>query len=626
MPDTAKSNINEQDESVSYSKPSTNISGFIGDFEFGPINDPEILITTPQQLTEIYGGIKQDNSNARCYLQAVMALEMGSALRICNVKSYSDLTDPESLTAQKATPGNVNIYSFSALLSSGKNVVFSLFGGWQTITTAFSVSHTATLDKFIKAIKANYQIMQYISYIVRSGNKLIIIQRYNYGNVEVTVTGTGSAINVTTTTTNAITNSDGEALFSIQPKYAGAKYNDLFVEIKPSSNGSFGAFDLIVTLKNSALESNPEKYINQVIPFGNAYLNNNFLKEVAEKSNLIEVVYLQTDLTNQWNLTPNPMALFFENGSDGSAIVAADIIGNSISKLGIRAFDGYDDISRIGCGLILDTDNDSVSEALAEYADLRKDIFAAIEIPGNSDSAVVTKRNELNINTSYGRFYSGGTGIPVLNPKTKAKEFIGVIGAVLGASAKTASDYGYHYSYAGETRGIVLGAKDAGNKWGADTTEDGALQYLAKNQINTIIKRNGKVMIWGNFTAQRKQSLLSYASIRDNFIGIKKSIKPLMGPFLEELNDIGTWKLIYNGIQPYLKKLKDSRAAMKLPVWEGDQNASSVDDLKINNASDVQQFGKYKAQLRVAPTNSLQDFTINVIATAAGVDFEEREN
>lgn len=612
MPQTANYILNELDETLTYSEPRKNVSGFIGDFEMGPINDPEIIITSPAHLAQIYGNIKADNSNADCYLQAVMALKKGSALRICNIRNYSDLTDRDTCTAVKADADVIQIASTSAPIGVGHTIKFTILG--YEVSQTFSVSHANTLSLLINKVKNNPFTRNYVLFIALGAANTL--KYLTTSPATVTVTGSG-APTVTVAETNAITNDASEPLIAFTPKYAGAKYNDLLIEITSPSNRlvSEGYFNLKISLLNSIVP--PEVFVNLQIQPG-MYELGNYMNDFNQKSKLVDLVKLGTSLNHSENTHPIPISLKYTGGTDGSAITAEDIVGNDITKLGIYAFDGYDDISRIGCGMNL-LNKDIVQIALASYAANRKDIFAVIELRGETVTDITTQRDLLGIDSSYARFYSSGLGLKELNPKTKELEYIGCTGAVLGASAYTASNFGFHYSYAGENRGLIS-VTSVGNQWGNDQA---SLETLAYAQVNQIIKRNGQVMIWGNFTAQKKQSVFSYASIRDNFIGIRKALNTIFGPFLEELNDIQTWKYIDQAVTPLRISLKNSRAAMELPTWEGDQNASNYNELTINNITDVQTFGKYKAVMRVAPTNSLQLITIDVVATAAGISITE---
>ena len=74
---------------------------FVGGItEKGPINKPEIIISSWTQFQRIYGGLI---SNSDFPLMCKRALEYGGALRIARIAHYDDITDASTLTAVKAT-------------------------------------------------------------------------------------------------------------------------------------------------------------------------------------------------------------------------------------------------------------------------------------------------------------------------------------------------------------------------------------------------------------------------------------------------------------------------------------------------------------------------------------------
>lgn len=87
------------------------ISGFVGRFLRGPINDPSMIITNPTMLRKIFGS---KDSGTGDLLLADRALANGGSLRIVNVGHYTDVTDPATLSAVKATAINVENSEASA--------------------------------------------------------------------------------------------------------------------------------------------------------------------------------------------------------------------------------------------------------------------------------------------------------------------------------------------------------------------------------------------------------------------------------------------------------------------------------------------------------------------------------
>ena len=68
-------------------------------------------------------------------------------------------------------------------------------------------------------------------------------------------------------------------------------------------------------------------------------------------------------------------------------------------------------------------------------------------------------------------------------------------------------------------------------------------------------------------------------------------------------------------VKPILDNLVDQQAMTEY-TWMGDQNATSYNDLTVNNEADVRQ-GKYKVVLRYKDVVPMQEITINITIDAA---------
>ena len=92
---------------------------------------------------------------------------------------------------------------------------------------------------------------------------------------------------------------------------------------------------------------------------------------------------------------------------------------------------------------------------------------------------------------------------------------------------------------------------------------------------------------------------------------MKKNLRPILGKYLEEPNTFFTWSTIYYEVKPILDDLINSNAITEY-TWNGDQNATSYNDLQVNSEADVRQ-GKYKAQLKFKEIIGMQEITIDLI-------------
>jgi len=85
--------------------------------------------------------------------------------------------------------------------------------------------------------------------------------------------------------------------------------------------------------------------------------------------------------------------------------------------------------------------------------------------------------------------------------------------------------------------------------------------------------------------------------------------------YLEEPNIWDTWLQIYNNVRGLLDDLVYRRAISEY-TWMGDQDATSYDDLQVNNEADVRQ-GKYHVILKYKDIVPLQEITMDIVIDAA---------
>ena len=98
-------------------------------------------------------------------------------------------------------------------------------------------------------------------------------------------------------------------------------------------------------------------------------------------------------------------------------------------------------------------------------------------------------------------------------------------------------------------------------------------------------------------------------------LNIKKTLRPILESYIEEPNYWGTWKDMYLRIKPLIDEWVTNEA-MTDPIWEGDQDATSWNDLVVNTEAAARQ-GHYKARFRFKDIVALQDITLDVIIEKA---------
>ena len=124
-----------------------------------------------------------------------------------------------------------------------------------------------------------------------------------------------------------------------------------------------------------------------------------------------------------------------------------------------------------------------------------------------------------------------------------------------------------------------------------------------------------QTMLWHLFTSQVKQDSERFLSIVRLNLYLKKSLRPIFQKYLEEPNIWNTWNKIWLEIKPILDNLVDEDA-MSEYTYMGDQDASSYDQLTVNNEADVRQ-GKYKVILKYKDIVPMQEVMINIVIDSA---------
>jgi hypothetical protein len=605
--------FNETDLTVTAGIVISGISGVIAKTKRGPIANPNIVITSWEQFKQLYGGLTANDSDPTT-LMIKRALEQGSALRVSRAVHYNDPSEATNYDAEFSQQGTNAHFALSIDLGAAHTIIYHI--GADSVSQAYDTSSLHTLELLAAAIKAAFS--QVLDVVVLDSEHFYVVPAG--ANITDSVTITGASAPVVTRTTNAsFQDADANSLFSLIPKYAGADYNNIVAKVLSPSNGQTGYWDLELTYLSGEIPT--ERYTNLKIVGSPS--NPDFLDVVVKRSKMVNVIY--TDLSGILvnPIVPVPYTIKFNAGDDGSSVAEADLIGDSAGKTGFYAFDGVDDVAQIA--VLGPVDSVFVTKAVhvagAAYANNRKDLqyFGFIDsTEAHSEFQILNTKADLGVDSSYVMWFAGF--IKVIHPLTSAEVSIPSLGDILALAAYTDANFGLWYSFSGRNRGAIQNSLGADNKWGSEGNITN-LNYLANFQINVVINRKGKTLLWGSFTGQLNSSQLSFANVRRLHIYLKKALGPLLENFLEEPNDFTTWLTIYLSAKPFMDALIPKRAIFDYR-WEGDQFATSLDQLKVNNASDVG-LGKYVIRLFVKDIVSLQEISVDIVLTPTGVSFED---
>jgi uncharacterized protein len=309
---------------------------------------------------------------------------------------------------------------------------------------------------------------------------------------------------------------------------------------------------------------------------------------------------------------------------DIDAVVDVDYVGNQTRKSGWYAFDVITDSMRIWN---VDRPNYTVDNALRLYCENRGDMRFGIRV---DDTASLDAQEMIDyrkgegsyshdpFDTYYGDLFAGT--IIVTNPYNAQLPNLEItaIGHIIGLFSKKDRENGIWTTAAGPQRGVlkdVLGVKF--NLY--ENLQRADFDRVYDNSINAVVKLgNGNVVIYGNKSLSTLNETLLRSHKADTTIYVAKSTKAILEGYLFEPNAPITWRAIYiNGGKPFLQNLASLGAFVDSNenvgwFWNGDQNAKDVNDVVVNNATDIQN-GIYKVNLGIKVIDVMEyiNFTLN---------------
>lgn len=297
-------------------------------------------------------------------------------------------------------------------------------------------------------------------------------------------------------------------------------------------------------------------------------------------------------------------------------------------------------ISHLSQHLSTDADVLKVYKAAADMANELKEWVLYIEVPKflthytqgtqprNKDAQITWVQTCLGTigNSKYIAYFGGGLKYYNENGNLQSSD---VVGTILGLGDKSATAFGPWKSFAGMNRGVIYDAVGPVCPNYGSPSRYNELNALAQNYINEMVIKDtpdaGKqVMLWHCFSSQVKQDSERFLSIVRLNLYLKKFLRPVLNKYLEEPNVWSTWKSIWLEVKPTLDSLVDEDAMTEY-TWMGDQDATSWDELSVNNEADARQ-GKYRAILKYKDVVPMQEVTMEIVIDAASKSVSVVEN
>ena len=359
-----------------------------------------------------------------------------------------------------------------------------------------------------------------------------------------------------------------------------------------------------------------ETYQNLTINANTLAAAATYMADVIKNSNLITIEY-QDLSAQQGQLRPTNATYALAGGADGSAPVVANYTGTPEALTGFYAFNPYDDSYALACPDISEGDMDGLAVAGEAYAALRKDLLYYQHLDNSNITAATLIAEKPSMDSQYIVFTAGG--LLITHPISSEQVSISELGDVLGNMAYVHKTKNVWTAFTNYENGKLTNALGVVTNFGSAATFTD-LDLLAQSRVNMVISRSGSIMFWDDYTAQVAPSPENFACLMNLIFYIQKVLKPTLERFLGKPTDFQLLRDIFYMVEPFFKSLTEGRALSSWE-WQGDQFATSFDDLEVNNSTDMG-LGRIKVNLRIVTIAPLKEISVNIILTRAGVTFE----
>ena len=558
---------------------STSIGGFVGAFNWGPV-DKVKLISSENQLAEAF--YQPDDNTARYFLMAAGFLKYGNALKVVRVVDS---------TARNAHSEGVS--------NGGTAVLVKNSDDHDNTSYAAAVHWVAKFPGVL-------------------GNGL---------RVEVCPASSNDSLYNGWAYKGQFDSAPGT---SVDAASAGVSGDELHIVV-------LDKLGLISGKQNTVLER--YAHVSQLSDVKDGSGSSLYYKNVVEAaSEWVNVANGETDLSNIGN-TKATVGDGNTVDTHGSVLVynfGLGVDGNSPTTGNIAAgFDLFNDSNVEGVSLLFAAPDFNATLATAELnsvtiandiiaiAAARKDCMAFVSpnVSATENTGSNAKTNVLNFagangtvnghsglsDSSYGFCDSGA--LYVYDKYNDKFRYIAAAGHMAGLCANTDNVADSWFSPAGLTRGQLLGVVKLAHNPDSTTRDE-----FYKGRINPIVSMPGQgILLFGDKTLLKRPSAFDRVNVRRLFIALEQSISTAAKAQLFEFNDEFTRAQFRNLVEPFLRDVKGRRGLTDFNV---------VCD-ESNNTSQIIDSNQFVADIFIKPARSINFITLSFIATRSGVEFSE---
>jgi phage tail sheath protein FI len=243
---------------------------------------------------------------------------------------------------------------------------------------------------------------------------------------------------------------------------------------------------------------------------------------------------------------------------------------------------------------------------LSSFASSVQNLFAVISVPYSltdySDAIEYIEGITLGSAPKFTVFTHGGL-------KTVVNGVVTTISEVADVAALIATQYNKApwLSPSGLENGVINNASGVVVNYGTNSAEE-ERELITNAGINPVIRRFNAIVNWNAYTMADAANQDKFVSVVALEIYIKRVIMPTVERFLSKPNTPDTWLALYHSVKPFLESLVNKDAFYSYE-WNGDQNATSVENLEVNEVTDIQN-GNYKAILQAQLVSPIVLITI----------------
>jgi phage tail sheath protein FI len=542
---------------------STSIGGYVGDFNWGPVEEIT-TVGSEKELASVFG--TPNDVTARSFLTAASFLKYGNALKVVRALAKSGSTTHLNATSGEGT-------SFGLLIKNRSQYEDNYIGGSAAVG-AWGAKYPGRLGNSLK-----------VSVCPASG---AAFTAWAYKGEFTSAPGTSDFA--------AITGASNDELHIVVVDEDGA--------FTGGAGTLLEKFEFVSQASNAVKADGTSNYYKNV-------LNNSqyvwWLDHPTELSDAGETAAGQTYTTGSAALDYS-----LSGGTGGVATDVQVVKAEILSGLQLFADAETIDVNLLFAGADANGETD-IASALITLAEARKDVVVflspAIEdtVGSSSPAADVKAWADTLSSSSYAVLDS--TALKVYDKYNDVYRWIPACGHVAGLCANTDEVADAWFSPAGLNRGQLFGiTKVAFNPKQADR------DTLYKARVNPICSFPGQgTLLYGDKTALAKPSAFDRINVRRLFIVMEKAIATAAKFQLFEFNDEFTRAQFRNLVEPFLRDVQGRRGLTDFLV---------VCD-ETNNTGDVIDRNEFRADIYVKPARSINFITLNFIATRTGVEFSE---